>query len=125
VIAGLEDLTVPVIDELDRVCFPNDIFLPLRKLKNKHKNPVCIWGAASKGVIYSIFAKKNNVEITCAIDINPSKQGKFLPVSGIPIVSPEYALSSFPVGTHVVVMNPNYTNEVEKLTNGKFKLFNI
>ncbi len=45
-----------------------------------------------------------------AIDLNPAKQGCFMPVSATPIVSPEAALER---GVRsIVVMNPNYLGEI-------------
>jgi SAM-dependent methyltransferase len=74
--------------------------------------PVAIWGAASKGVTFSLLVKG----VDFAIDLNPAKQGCFMPVSAIPIVSPEEALSR---GVRsIVVMNPNYLKEIEAQLKG-------
>lgn len=68
---------------------------------------VAIWGGASKGVTFSLLV--NGVD--SAIDLNPAKQGCFMPVSATPIISPEEALDR---GVRsIVVMNPNYLTEIE------------
>ena len=43
-------------------------------------------GAASKGVILALHLHNAGVKVDNLIDINPNKQGKFLPGSQIPIV---------------------------------------
>lgn len=71
------------------------------------QGPVAIWGGASKGVTFSLLV--NGVD--SAIDLNPAKQGCFMPVSATPIISPEAALHR---GVRsIVVMNPNYLKEIE------------
>jgi hypothetical protein len=44
------------------------------------------------------------------VDVNPAKQGKFLPGTGHPIVSPEAAVKAGAIA--VLVFNPNYVAEV-------------
>lgn len=71
------------------------------------QGPVAIWGGASKGVTFSLLVDG----VDSAIDLNPAKQGCFMPVSATPIVSPEEAMSR---GVRsIVVMNPNYLGEIE------------
>ena len=45
-----------------------------------------------------------------AVDINPHKHGKFLPGSGLEVVSPESLVGAPP--DLVVVMNPVYVEEI-------------
>ena len=47
------------------------------------------------------------------VDINPHKQGTFLPGSGLAVVPPA-ALTSAPP-THVIVMNPIYKDEIRAM----------
>jgi SAM-dependent methyltransferase len=70
---------------------------------------VAIWGAGSKGVTFLNLLESRDV-VTCAVDINPQKQGKFVPGTGHPIVAPE-ALQREPVDV-VMVMNPIYESEI-------------
>ncbi len=72
----------------------------------KADGPVAVWGAASKGVTFSLLIDG----IDFAIDLNPSKQGCYMPVSATPIVSPETALSQGVAS--IIVMNVNYAREI-------------
>jgi hypothetical protein len=71
-----------------------------------------IWGAASKGVIYALLRQRGGGKVAAAVDVNPAKQGGFLPASGVPILAPEEFFRRFPRGTTVRVMNGNYLAEV-------------
>jgi len=69
---------------------------------------VVVWGAGSKGVNFL-----NAVDVAgdlLAVDINPRKTGKYLPVSGHEVLAPQ-ALTQRQVST-IVVTNPVYTNEI-------------
>ncbi len=70
---------------------------------------VAVWGGGSKCVS---FLTTNNLggEIAQVVDINPFKQGKYLPGTGHQVVSPE-ALRGAPPDT-VIVMNPVYRGEI-------------
>jgi hypothetical protein len=124
VIADLKDLVVPSAGSCDHLSLPNDFFDSLTMLDLDNTRDICIWGAASKGVIFSIFAESQGISISTAIDINPAKQGKYMPVTGIPIVSPSRAFEEISAGTQVIIMNPNYENEIRDVVCGKFELFN-
>lgn len=76
----------------------------VRQLGNA--GPVAIWGGASKGVTFSLLVEG----IDSAIDLNPSKQGCYMPVSAVPIVSPETALHRGVAS--IIIMNPNYRDEI-------------
>jgi hypothetical protein len=54
------------------------------------------------------------------IDINPAKQGKRLPATGLLVYSPKEAIRVLPEGTIVHVMNENYMEEIKKMTQNKF-----
>jgi hypothetical protein len=59
------------------------------------------------------------------IDINPAKQGKFLPLTGLQVQSPESALSEILPGSTIYVMNSNYLEEIKSLSNNKFTYITI
>lgn len=71
---------------------------------------VAIWGGGSKGVS---FLTTNGLEheVSAVVDINPFKQGKYLPGTGHEVCAPE-SLGSAPPDT-VIVMNPIYLTEIE------------
>jgi hypothetical protein len=77
------------------------------------EGPVAVWGAASKGVTFSLLmseAKDTTAKIACAIDLNEAKQGCFLPLSGASVVTPQQAMD---MGVQsVIIMNPNYHDEI-------------
>ena len=74
---------------------------------------IVIWGAAAKGVVFASKAPpaiKN--KIAYAIDINPSKQGHFMPISGVEVLDPEAGASRLDPSSLIVIMNPNYEQEI-------------
>ncbi len=80
----------------------------------KHKGPIAVWGAASKGVTFSLIMNSHEHQmIEVSIDLNQAKQGCYLPVTGTPVVSPEAARQ---LGvTTIVIMNPNYEAEIRNM----------
>ena len=67
-----------------------------------------IWGAGAKGV--SLANALVDHPPAFVIDSNPSKQGMFLPGTGIPVIAPEDAkVASVPV---ILVANANYLPEI-------------
>jgi hypothetical protein len=121
IIADLASLREPVFDKNDTVSFPSDFLSSLHSQKNETtKYPVCVWGGASKGVIFSLLRKRAGLEVDVVIDINPAKQGKFLPVTGLEVQSPTEGLSGLPAGAPIFVMNSNYLNEISNMSDQKF-----
>lgn len=77
---------------------------------------VAIWGAGAKGVTLVDLCDPECRLIACVVDINPKKQDRFVPGTGHPIVAPEVLRAK---GIrHVVVMNPNYEQEVAMQAGG-------
>ena len=54
------------------------------------------------------------------VDINPAKQGKYLPVTGLQVEKPEELVPSLPDATDIFVMNSNYLDEIKQLTENRF-----
>ncbi|NBF01465.1 methyltransferase domain-containing protein [Pseudomonas sp. Fl5BN2] len=79
-----------------------------------------IWGASSKGVIYSLFLQRAGVAVDQVVDINPAKQGRYLPLSGMRVSSPQEAMEALPVGANLFVMNSNYLEEIKRMTDGRY-----
>lgn len=74
-----------------------------------------IWGCASKGVIFALLRERTGYPIQVAIDLNPQKQGMYLPGTGIPVVSPAAGLASLPKGSAIYIMNSHYADEIREL----------
>jgi SAM-dependent methyltransferase len=71
---------------------------------------VALWGAGAKGVTLANLVDPEGRWIDCVVDLNPAKQGGYVPGTGHPIIDfqqlPERGVRS------VVVMNPNYYDEI-------------
>jgi SAM-dependent methyltransferase len=74
---------------------------------------VAVWGAGAKGTTLVNLVDPENKLIDCLIDLNPNKQGKFVPGTGHPIIGVE-TLVRRGVRT-AILMNPNYRQENEAL----------
>jgi len=69
-----------------------------------------LWGAAAKGATFANLVDPDGTRIDCVVDINPNKQGGYLPGAGHPIVAPD-ALRDRNVAA-VLITNPNYHDEI-------------
>jgi len=74
-----------------------------------------IWGSGSKGVAF-LTTLGLGEEIACAVDINPHRQGYFMPGTGHRIVAPESLREVRP--DEVIVMNPIYRAEIGERLRG-------
>jgi len=83
----------------------------LRKLHDSGRRTV-VWGAGSKCVAFFTTLGITR-EVEYVVDINPFKQGKWLPGTGHQVVGPEFLKEYDP--TAVVVMNPIYCREIGKM----------
>ncbi len=72
---------------------------------------VVIWGAASKAVAFLSTVAQSQI-IRYGVDINPYRQGHFLPGSGLSIVGPDFLAEYRP--DLVVIMNPVYRVEIAR-----------
>ncbi|MBD2040337.1 class I SAM-dependent methyltransferase [Microcoleus sp. FACHB-672] len=80
------------------------------KIKNlAAQGKVALWGAGAKGVTFANLVDPQNKWIACIIDINPSKQGHYLPGTGHPIIGIQ-DLKKHEID-FAIVMNPNYREE--------------
>ena len=71
---------------------------------------VVVWGSGSKCV--SFLTTLDTVDlIQYVVDINPHRQGKFIPGVGKEIMAPEFLKDYQP--DHIIVMNPIYLNEIQ------------
>jgi hypothetical protein len=105
-----QDLAKTYVDESERMLNDWSTFIQ----SHSKKGPVAIWGAASKGVTFTLSMSQiqdAQSGISCAIDLNEAKQKCFMPITSTPIVSPEDA-KKLGVAT-VIIMNPNYLDEIK------------
>ena len=70
---------------------------------------VAIWGGGSKGVSF-LTTNGLGPEVAAVIDINPFKQGKYLPGTGHRVSAPDSLKEAQP--DTVIVMNPVYLEEI-------------
>jgi len=69
-----------------------------------------LWGAGAKGVTFANLIDPDGSRIAHLVDINPNKQGKYIPGTGHEIIGPQ-DLATRQI-TSVVVLNPNYLDEI-------------
>jgi len=83
----------------------------LKQIETDEKR-LAIWGSGSKCVSFLTTLKVENL-VDYVIDINPYREGKFLPHTGHKIMSPEYLKTYKPDVT--LVMNPIYEEEIKQM----------
>lgn len=126
VIADLSSLTEPVNSVNSTFCLPPNFFNSMIKIGDRVEDgPICVWGAGSKGVIFSLLLQRLGKKVNLVIDVNPSKQGKFLPVTGLEVKSPEMGLVELPKGSTIYVMNSNYLEEIKESSGNAYSYFTV
>lgn len=130
VVAELATLRNPEISFKDRVIFPKDFTHSIAassriKPHQAESSQVAIWGGASKGVIFALLKARAGQSVGTVIDINPAKQGKYLPSTGLLVQSPSEALAILPMGSTIYVMNSNYLEEIKKMSNNAFEYIEV
>jgi SAM-dependent methyltransferase len=125
VVGELATIRQPRRDDTDGVVFPQDFTKNLAKLTRRKSGPAAIWGGASKGVIFSLLKARCGERIGTVIDINPAKQGKYLPATGLLVQRPADALAALPKGSTIYVMNSNYIEEIKQMSGNDFDYVQI
>lgn len=126
VIADLSSLREPIRDDSEVINFPRDfassieIFADTITKRQDEGRKAFIWGGASKGVIFSLFLRRHNIHLEGVIDINPAKQGKFLPLTGLKVFSPDILSNYEGHAIDIYVMNGNYLREIKDITGNRF-----
>ncbi len=112
------------LDQLHRqlLAFPEKI----QQVKDRWSNVVkeyhssgkriAVWGGGSKCVAFLTTLGLKS-EISWIVDINPFKQGKYVPGTGHKIVSPETLSENSIPPDLVIVMNPVYVKEIQAQLN--------
>ncbi len=120
IIGDLSTLRCPARDPSDPVRFPQDFKERFQAEVRYSPDASIVWGGASKGVIFSLLRERAGFPVSRIIDINPAKQGKFLPATGLQVLSPEQGLFGLPRGSLIHVMNPNYLDEIQRMVGPDF-----
>lgn len=82
------------------------------KTASTEKERVVVWGAGSKGVTFLNCIDAADT-VSCVVDINPNKNGKFVPGTGHEIIGLERLGEIYP--TQVIIMNSVYRSEIESM----------
>lgn len=128
VVADLATLRTPRFEPAHAVSFPSDFLASLAatlRHDERTARPAAIWGGASKGVIFALHRERAGRPIETVIDINPAKQGRYLPGTGLRAQSPAEALSALPPGSTIYVMNPNYLAEIKDMSNHAYEYLKV
>jgi hypothetical protein len=125
VVADLGTLNMPAFTQSESIDFPGDFRRSLTRAEQGGTEHACVWGGASKGVIFSLMRERIGKPVSTVIDVNPAKQGKFLPATGLQVQSPSEALAELPAGATIYVMNSNYLEEIRAASNHMFKYVGI
>jgi methyltransferase family protein len=120
IVAELSSLKVPKIDGKDLVSFPVDFFDGPSFLDGGSSAQSIVWGGASKGVIFSLLRERAGWPVSAVIDINPAKQGCYLPATGLLVHSPAEVLPGLAPGSTIYVMNSNYIGEIKAMSDNAF-----
>jgi SAM-dependent methyltransferase len=72
---------------------------------------VVVWGAGSKGITFVNIVPGAEI-VSCLVDLNPRKHGRFVPGTGQPVVAPQALTQVKP--DLIIVMNPLYRSEIEQ-----------
>ena len=131
IIAELNSLKLPVKTDdfilnknfLSKFYYYNDII-------KKSKSKTVIWGCSSKGVIFSVLLNNVKTKVDYFVDINPYKQGKFIPIIADTnnygmVSSYEYIENKLDNDTMIFIMNNNYKEEIIKMTNNKYNYITL
>ena len=79
---------------------------------SKRGGKAVIWGAGSKGVAFLNIADEDRT-IEYAVDLNPSKHGRYVAGTAQEIVAPNYLEHLRP--EHVLITNPLYDGEIRQM----------
>jgi SAM-dependent methyltransferase len=128
-VADLATLRCPSLRPGDFFALPGDFCATVDQaaalLAKRGERKAAVWGGSSKGVILTLFLNIRKIRPDFVIDINPAKQGKYLPATGLKISSPEDALSSMVEEDIIFVMNSNYMAEIKRQAGSHLKYYRM
>ncbi len=90
----------------------NDCLMRCRGVLHDHRRNI-VWGAGSKGGAFAVSLDPDATLVEAVVDINPAKQGRFMPLSGHPCVGPD-DIDWAGLGEEAClwIMNENYKSEI-------------
>ena len=71
-------------------------------------------------MIFSLLRERFGAPVNMVIDVNPAKQGLYLPGTGIQVQSPSQCLEKLDHGSTIYVMNSNYLEEIKAMSRNFF-----
>ena len=77
------------------------------------RSRVGVWGAGAKGVTFANLIDPNASKVHCFIEVNPAKQGNYIPGTGHRIIGPA-EIEAEGLGS-ILVLNPNYFDEMKEI----------
>lgn len=129
VVAELASLRPPVAAERDRFQLPDDFLSSLADHRPRSADsaqlPVGVWGGASKGVIFALLRERLGQPVDVVIDLNPAKQGLYLPATGLQVQAPEAGLAKLPPGSPLYIMNSIYADEIKAMSGGHYEYIGV
>ncbi len=125
-VVDIGSLRTPTLGDLvtlsdDFISSVEDLAENIRQFSKKTGRSPFVWGASSKGVIFSLMMQRRDASLAGLVDINPAKQGAFAPVSGLQILEPRALEEQAAEGDLLLVMNRNYMSEIREMTNGRYR----
>ncbi|MFN2373493.1 MAG: hypothetical protein ABR545_06735 [Cyclonatronaceae bacterium] len=72
---------------------------------------IVIWGSGSRAITFLNTYDLQNV-VDFVVDINPDRQGTFMPKTGHPVKKPEVLKSYQP--DIIIIVNPTYQHEIKE-----------
>jgi 2-polyprenyl-3-methyl-5-hydroxy-6-metoxy-1,4-benzoquinol methylase len=78
-----------------------------------HRGRCVVWGAGAKGVAFLNQIDPDGEVVEAVVDVNPRKQGRYVPGTGHAIIAPQRIHEIRPRA--VLVANSNYVNEIREI----------
>lgn len=130
IVADLASLRMKPEEDVHKFHLPADFLVgidcAIAAMKNQCSRKHIIWGGGSKGVIFALqLLRRGAVTPDFVIDINPFKQGKYMPVTALPVLSPENGMSGMTRHDAIFIMNSNYYNEIIATAGDKFTYYKV
>jgi hypothetical protein len=125
IVADLSTLREPAMGYRRPLRFPHNFMDEAYSIPKAETNYSVVWGGASKGVIFSLLKERVGQPVDAVIDINPAKQGKYLPATGLLVEPPGEVLNRLPPGSTIYVMNSNYMEEIRNMSEDAYEYIGV